>query len=51
MFAGAAARDEVLRNLNIIGNVMNMQQDAHKKYDDLYWGVEAKEEGGQVRLR
>jgi len=51
MFAGAAARDEVIRNLNSIGNVMNMEENAHKKYDDLYWGIEAKEEGGQVRLR
>jgi len=21
---------------------MNMQQDAHKKYNNLYWGIEAK---------
>ncbi len=48
MFAGAAARNEVIHHLNRIGNVMNMQQDAHKKYDDLSWGIEAKEEGGQV---
>jgi hypothetical protein len=51
MFAGAAARDDVIHSLNRIGNVMNMQQDAHTDYDDLAWGIEAKEEGGQVRLR
>ena len=51
MFAGAATRDEVIKNLNSIGNVMNLEQNAHKKYDDLYWGIEATEEGGQVRLR
>ncbi|KAH0835047.1 hypothetical protein J3R83DRAFT_10784 [Lanmaoa asiatica] len=34
MFAGAAARDDV--------------QDAHTSYDKLKWGIEAKEEGGEV---
>jgi len=51
MFAGSAVRDEVIQNLNSIGNVMNMQQDAHTDYGDLLWGIEAKEEGGQVRSR
>jgi hypothetical protein len=51
MFAGSAARDEVIYNLNSIGNVMNMQQDAHTDYNDLLWGIEVKEEDGQVRFR
>ena len=51
MFAGSATRDEVIHNLNCIGNIMNMQQDAHTDYDDLLWGIEAKEEEGQVRFR
>jgi hypothetical protein len=49
MFAGNAARNDVMNYLNNIGNVMNMQQDAHVSYDDLDWGIEAKEEGGEVR--
>jgi hypothetical protein len=51
MFAGDAARDEVIHNLNSIGNFMNMEQNAHMDYDDLAWGIEAKGEGEQVRLR
>jgi hypothetical protein len=51
MFAGAAAANDVVRHLNTIGNVMNLQQDAHTAYDNLMWGIEAKEEGGEVRFR
>jgi hypothetical protein len=50
MFAGAAARDEVVSHLNNIGNVMNMQHDARTSYDKLHWGIKAKEEGGEVRF-
>ena len=50
MFAGAAARDDIVNHLNSIGNVMNMQQDAHTSYDKLKWGIEANEEGGEVRF-
>ncbi|KAG6379321.1 hypothetical protein JVT61DRAFT_11778 [Boletus reticuloceps] len=49
MFAGAAARDDVVRHLNNIDNVMNMQLDAHASYHHLDWGIEAKEEGGEVK--
>ncbi|KAF8432745.1 hypothetical protein L210DRAFT_3413118 [Boletus edulis BED1] len=49
MFAGPAARDEVMHHLNNIVNVMNMQHDAHVSYDNLDWGIEAKEEGGEVK--
>jgi hypothetical protein len=50
MFAGDAARDEVMRYLNDTGNVMNMQQDAHISYNELQWGIEAKEEDRKVRF-
>jgi hypothetical protein len=50
MFAGNAARNDVMSYLNDIGNVMNIQQDAHVSYNDLDWGIEAKEEGGEVRF-
>ena len=50
MFAGAAAANDVAQHLNTIGNAMNMQQDAHTAYDNLMWGIEAKEEGGEVRF-
>ena len=50
MFAGAAARDEVIDNLNSISNVMNMEQNALTDYDGFLWGIEAKEEGRHVRL-
>ncbi|KAF8133266.1 hypothetical protein EV363DRAFT_1397502 [Boletus edulis] len=49
MFAGAAAVDEVVHHLNNIGNVMNMEMNAHGSYDNLEWGIEAKEEGGEVK--
>ncbi|KAF8419964.1 hypothetical protein L210DRAFT_3510620 [Boletus edulis BED1] len=48
MFAGATATDEVVHHLNNIGNVMNMQHNAHSSYDNLEWGIEAKEEGGEM---
>ena len=50
MFAGTAARDEVISHLNGIDNAMNLQSDAHYSYDMLEWGIEAKEKDGQVRL-
>ena len=49
MLAGAAARDVVVHSLNGIGNVMNLQMDAHKEYDTLTWGIEATEYDGTVR--
>ena len=50
MFAGAAIRDDVVSHLNNIGNAMNLEQNAHTSYDKLKWGIEANEEGGEVRL-
>lgn len=51
MFAGVAAAEDAARHLNTIGNVMNMEQNAHTTYDNLLWGIEAKEESGEVRFR
>ncbi|KAG8220712.1 hypothetical protein J3R82DRAFT_3035 [Butyriboletus roseoflavus] len=49
MFAGGSARDIIVSHLNKIGNVMNMELNAHTTYDLLSWGIEAKEESGQVK--
>ena len=51
MFAGAAARDSVMSHLNSIGNAMNLETNAHTSYDELYWGIEAKEKDGEVRFQ
>ena len=50
MFAGVAAANDVTRHLNTIGNVTNLEQNAHTTYDNLMWGIEAKEESGEVRF-
>ncbi|KAH9979819.1 hypothetical protein BJV74DRAFT_887892 [Russula compacta] len=49
MFAGAITRDVVMNHLNSIGNVMNMELNAHGAYDNFKWGIEAEEEGGEVK--
>jgi hypothetical protein len=48
MFAGTATQDFVLRHLNDLGNVMNLQGDAHNDYDNLLWGIEAQVENETV---
>ena len=48
MFAGPAVRNEVMNNLNGPGNAMNMDLNAHALYNDLEWGIEAKEEDEKV---
>ena len=48
MFAGTATRDLVLQHLNGVGNVMNLQADAHTAFDDLKWGIEAENKNGKV---
>jgi hypothetical protein len=49
MFAANAARDLVTLHLNDIGNAMNISLDAHEAYDNLEWGIEAREKDGEVR--
>jgi hypothetical protein len=48
MFAGGPARDLIFKHMNSIGNVANFQSDAHLLYDELRWGIEAREEDGNV---
>jgi len=49
MLAGEATRDLVVRSLNGICNVVNLEMNAHKTYDTLAWGIEATEHDGKVR--
>ncbi|KAF5374130.1 hypothetical protein D9615_008842 [Tricholomella constricta] len=49
MFAGNEARDLVVQHLNAIGNVMNLEKNAHEAYNDLQWGIEAWNEDGMVK--
>jgi len=48
MFAGTATRDLVLQHLNGLGNLMNLQADAHNAYDSLRCGIEAQVENETV---
>jgi hypothetical protein len=48
MFAGTATRDLVIQYLNDLGNLMNIERNAHDAYDDLQWGIEAQVENGTV---
>ncbi|KAH9981765.1 hypothetical protein BJV74DRAFT_854001 [Russula compacta] len=45
MFASVVTKDVVMNHLNNIGNAMNMELNAHTHYDNLHWGIEAKDEG------
>jgi len=40
----------VVQHLNDIGNVMNLETNAHSFYDDLRWGIEAIDDNGEVRF-
>ena len=51
MFAGDETRDLVIQHLNGVGNVMNLQSDAHNAYDYLKWGIEAQDDNGTVRTK
>jgi len=48
MFTDRPAKDFVFKHVNGIGNVANFQSDAHSQYDELRWGIEAREEDGNV---
>jgi hypothetical protein len=50
MFAGHGAVKLIRERLNGLGNVMNLEVNTHNFYDDLYWGIEAKNENGKVRV-
>jgi len=49
MFAGNEARDLVIQHLNGIGNVMNIEKNAHDIYDELRCGIEAQNDNGVVK--
>ena len=49
MFAWTATRDHVLQHLNGVGNVMNLEANAHTAFNDLKWGIEAENKNGTVR--
>ncbi|KAF8577721.1 hypothetical protein K439DRAFT_1621885 [Ramaria rubella] len=49
MFAVEETAKVVLEHLNSVGNVMNIQSDAHTTYDQLLWGIEAQERDGKVK--
>jgi len=48
MLAGPAVSDLVMKQLNGIGNVMNMETNAHAAYNNLKWGIEACNNNGTV---
>ena len=50
MLAGTAVRDLVLEQLNSLGNVMNIEANAHTAYDNIHWGIEASTVDGVVRF-
>lgn len=52
MFAGQKIANLATSDLSSVQNVMNMQSDAHVAFDELCWGIEAKEaDDGIVRAR
>jgi len=50
MLAGTAVRDLVVTKLNDPGNLLNLDSITHTAYDDILWGIEAREENGMVRI-
>ena len=48
MFAGPSAVKLIRQHLNGVSNVMNLQLDAHKAFDDSKWGIEAQVDNGVV---
>jgi hypothetical protein len=45
---GPAVSDLAMKQLNSIGNVMNMETNAHTAYNNLKWGIEAHNDNGMV---
>jgi hypothetical protein len=48
MLAGSSAIQLIRQHLNGVGNVMNLEYNAHKAFDDLKWGIEAQVDNGMV---
>jgi hypothetical protein len=51
VLAGTAVSNLVINELNGIGNVVNMESNAHAGYTDLTWGIEARDNDGTVRIQ
>ncbi|KAF8330338.1 uncharacterized protein EI90DRAFT_2922141 [Cantharellus anzutake] len=49
MLAGTAVRDLVLEQLDDLGNLIHVESNAHAAYDDIYWGIEARNENGKIK--
>ena len=49
VFAGPKARDLVQQSLNGAGNALNLELNAHMKYYEFHWGIEAQDHNGEVR--
>jgi hypothetical protein len=39
-----------VEHLNGIDNVMNLQRDAHAKFNEIQWAIQANEDHGQVNI-
>ena len=50
MLAGAGVRDLVVKHLNSIGNVMNLEMNAHSTYDNIEWAIQANQDHDKVRI-
>jgi hypothetical protein len=50
MFAGMRTAEVVREKVNGLGNVMNIESNAHTSYGDLFWGIEARVDNGTVRI-
>ena len=49
MLAVNEALQLIQQHLNGIGNVINLELNAHTAYRDLKWGIEAQDDNGTVR--
>ena len=47
---GRRTAELVRTKLNSLGNIMNIQSDAHTSFNDLFWGIEARINNGTVRI-
>jgi hypothetical protein len=50
MLAGMNVRDLVVKHPNSIGNVMNLEMNAHSTYDGIEWAIQAVEDHDKVRI-
>jgi hypothetical protein len=51
MYVGRArVRDLVVGHLNGSGDVVNLEMNAHAKYDKIEWAIQANEDHGKVRI-